>query len=274
MKRLLLSCTMAALFLWPVLCRAQSDVWKFSDENAMKQAITQYVNNPRATYYIIMRAHRIGLGPLAATIYQGMLDKNPDDAYLQCDFAFSHFMATSMLSGTSLSSKTFPAIMKLRQLQMKAEYNRDAATAHMPSSPEASLEIALALAYNAHHVPNVQSRRLACTYARQAVKLAPKWADAHYWFARILNLRWAAEAPKGPSFVAEELAELQKAEILEPHLHGDCMLGRAYAYQELNQMEDQLRCLNEYISTRPSTTVGKNIFEWRDSLRAYVKNKN
>lgn len=265
-------CTLlgCALCLSSALCLSQGDVWRFTQEAQMRAAIEQYKDNPRATYYIIVRASHQHLAPQAAMIYLSLLDIDQYNPKREAAYAFSQFMAAGALSEYALNYGAPSLVQKLRQQQLKAEYNRALALSATPKSPETLLEAAIPLGYTGDYQSGSVDRRKACDYLRKAVRLAPEWADAHYWLAVMLNSLWSCNM-HGPTYVAEELSELQKAESLEPKLHTDCQIQYAYTYQELNLPEKQLEHLNAYIKAKPVGSINSHIIDWRDNLARQSK---
>lgn len=250
--------------------------WLFDTKEEMGKAVPYYSNNPRATYYVIMRAHKRNMAGPACLVYHGLLQKNQRDPYLQSAYAFSHFMATGELSREHLVQKTSSLINELRKQQLGASFWRDEAIKAKPNSAVILMETALPMMYGNG------SRPEAVNYLRKATRLAPDWADAHYWLGKGLDLLWASkwsyasdkQAESLKQLGREQLAAYNKAEKLDPRLHVECLIGRAYAYQALGQLQLGLKYLDAYIKAEPETGKQPGITHWRQQLIKEVQKQS
>ena len=148
----------------------QHDVWRFTDQVKMEQAILQYKDNPRATYYIIMRAFHQKLAPQATVIYRNLVKEDTMNAKLLSAYAFSHFLSTGPMSTSGLSYNAPELVRKLRGQQAEADEARSTAISIRPDLPEVLIETAIPLAHSGMWTPSNTSSVTASLYARKAVK--------------------------------------------------------------------------------------------------------
>jgi len=229
----------------------------------LQEAVEKYQRDPLATYAVIMRASHQHLGPQAAVAYDKLLTLHPDDPYVQSAYAFSQFMAVGPFSESFLNGQPTDLIRKIRLDQLKAAYYRGQASKSAAKSSVIRFECALQAYYSAQANPttSLQVERGVIDDLRQVTKDDPKWPDAHYWLAVILNLYAAAiYSQSGPSasqaqtvaLGKEMVSELQQAEHLQPKLRGDCLMNYAYAYQWLQQPRQSLKFLDLSLQARPA----------------------
>lgn len=235
--------------------------WLFKDKNEMEQTVRQYADNPRATYYIITRAHKRNLAAQAAVVYRKMLEKQPHDPYLQSAYAFSHFMATGVHSREFTNEKASVAVRQLRKQTMDAAYYREEALKSKPDSSVILVESALFLSADG------QDRAKAVELLRRAVKRNPKWADAQYWLGNTLCAWWSQQRQHREEIGKEALVHLREAERLEPKLRPECLISSVYAYQALGDKPKQLQYMEAYLKARPEATKEEWLVKWRKSLK-------
>lgn len=250
-------------------------VWLFKDPKEMQLVVPAYSHNPRATYYVIMRAYHQALAGEACVAYHDLLQKNNYDPDLQAAYAFSHFMATGALAQNYFKQQASPLTAKLRQQQMEAQYYREEAVKEKPKCPEVLLETALPLLFEPGQ------RIQAVDDLKKAAHLAPRWAEAHYWLGYSLDRLWADRWSQATNKKAEELKQLereaikefQKAEQLQPALYPDCVRGYSEAYQSLDQPKEALKYLDEYIKLRPDYGKKTWVMERHTRLEREAKSR-
>lgn len=238
--------------------------WLFEDQNEMEQTVRTYADNPRATYYIITRAHERNLAAQTAVVYYDLLKKKPSDPYLQSAFAFSHFMATGLFSREFMHEKSSALVMQLRRQQLEAAHFRDEALRQKPNSPVILVQTALFLSADG------QDKEGAVNLLRRAVKQDPKWADAQFHLGSALTGWWKNDREERVKIAEEALPHLREAEKLEPKLHTDCLASYAYAYQMLGDNAKTLQYLEAYIKGRPEAAENEVLKKWHKQLRDKV----
>jgi tetratricopeptide (TPR) repeat protein len=248
---------------------AAKSVWLFQSEDQMKQTIMEHLKNPRATFYVIMRAHKRGMADEAALIYYDLLQKDRTNPQLLSAYAYSHFMATGPYSKDYFVRYASPAVQKLRPQQVQADYYREEAITFAPKSPEVLLESGLGMFYKS------DTKQQGLNHVRKAVRLAPKWPDAHYWLGYLLISQWPMERDKKKRVVIcrEALAAFKEAERLEPKLHKECLYGTLGAYQGMDDTPKILKTMNAYLKLEPNYIKRPGIAKWRQQLQEQVKKK-
>ncbi len=237
--------------------------WLFTDKNEMEQTVRQYADNPRAAYYIIVRAHKRDLAAQAAVAYYDLMKKKASDPYLKSAFAFSHFLATGLYSREFANEKSTKLVQQLRQQQGEASFYRDEALESKPDSPVILLETAQFLAAQGLN----RDKEKAVDLLRRAVKQDPKWADTHYWLGYTLSSLWTPNRAHRIQSAKEALPHLDEAERLEPKMRPECLISRVYAYQMLDDKPKQLQYMEAYLKVRPEAAKKKWLANWRKSLR-------
>ncbi len=235
--------------------------WLFTDKNEMEQTVRQYADNPRATYYIITRAHKRDLAAQAAVVYHDLLQKKPNDPYLQSAFAFSHFLAAGIFSREFMNHRSAQMVRQLQRQLTEASFYRDEALAAKPDSPVILVETALFWAADG------QNREKAVDLLRRAVKQDPRWADAQYHLGSRLSTWWKADRAHRLKVGKEALPHLQEAERLEPKLRPECLISYVYAYQMLDDKPKQLQYMDAYLKARPEAAKLDWLMKWRKSLQ-------
>jgi len=275
----------------------EDQLWRFTTEEQLRAAILKYIKNPRALYYIILRAHERNLAGQASVIFHDLLlpkpqdhpehahDENPkahaaalikglDLAHVQSAYAYSHFMATGPLSREYFVRDVSPLVKALRMQEPDVAMYRKESLKAAPKSPEVLLETAIPLFYKGADTKQkaIEQCQKACESLREATQLAPQWADTHYWLAQLL-IELAPVVPEKIVLAKEALAAYQKAEDLDPKLHPQCVYGYVYAYQALGQPDKVLEYLDQYIQIRPDFGKQSHIVKWREALLKQLQAK-
>ncbi|HET6382835.1 MAG TPA: hypothetical protein VFJ58_05540, partial [Armatimonadota bacterium] len=192
----------------------KNDVWLFTTESQMRVEIEKYLKKPRDTYFIIMRSQHENLGPAAAMAYREWRKKRIGDPLVESAYAFSQWMAAGELAPNYTTRDVQPLLQQLRSQQMEARYYRAKAIKARPNSPEVLLETALPMFFYpcapsvadmakikrsaspqkslaAELAANmVKNKHLSVNGLRRAARLAPDWADTHYWLGSMLVMLW------------------------------------------------------------------------------------
>ncbi len=238
--------------------------------------IKRSANNPTALYKHLTEYRDQHIDPQAALVCFDVLQKQPNNAVLKAAFAFLWFRAVHPLSENySDYSKKTSTLTAVIALHLKADQCREDAVKKLPNSPEVLLETGIAECYQVS--ANYNTRLSGSKHIQQAVKLAPKWADAHYWLANSLNLLegkvYDDAAKKGINpktslyaLANEELFHYNKAEELNPNLHNDCLLGYAFAYNTLEQPIKSQQALETYIKINPWFLKAPGVAQWREQI--------
>lgn len=251
--------------------------WLFSNKKEMQKAVPYYSNNPRATYYVIMRARNKGMAGLACASYHDLLKKNGNDPYLQSAYAFSHFMAVGEFSKEYFTEKASALTQELRTQQLEAKYYRDAAIKADSNSPVILVETAVPKIYGSE----AETRSEAVDYLRKAVRLAPEWADSQYWLGQALDALWAAKWSYASAkdrdslkpLLYEQIASLKRAEKLDPTLHGNCLIGYSTAYYYTDQVGLALRYSDAYSKLHPEDAKKPSTIKTRRQMVEELEKK-
>jgi len=270
--RMLLAASLLSLSVKPSWCAPKDDVWNFTTPAQMEKAIPKYLDNPRATYYVIMRARHHNLVDRAALLYGSLLKTRHggNEFYVMSAYAFSHFMAVGPLAREHFVQHGSPTVEKLRRQALEADFYRKEAMEGKPNSPEVLLMSALPAFYMA---TNRSAKMKALNQVRRAVKLASSWADAHFWLGQVLLLSSGFERNRTP-MAREALAAYQKAEQLQPALHGDCLYGYMSAHSQMKQPREALKYMDAYIKLRPAFGKSAVGIRWRQSLTKQLQAKS
>jgi tetratricopeptide (TPR) repeat protein len=237
-------------------------VWPFQSEQKMDEAIKKYASNPLATYYVIKRAWEIHKAAEATLVYRSLLMAKPDDPYLQSAYGFCQSMAYSAISSDFSNASPSPAIDKVRGLQMEAGLYRDKAYAAKPNDPYILLERGVYLAYA--FADYVTPARVCL---RKAVGQAPKWADAHLWYANSLTENSTIEG-NTIELNTDAIQEYKRAAELDPKLTSQSLLGESSAYSLLHQYSTAVNCIDQAISVDPKEANNPGVLRMR---KAFVK---
>jgi len=175
--RILLAALLLSLSVKPSWCAPKDDGWNFTTPAQMEKAIPKYLDNPRATYYVIMRARHRNLVDRAALLYGNLLKTRHgrNEFYVMSAYAFSHFMAVGPLAREHFVQHGSPTVEKLRRQALEADFYRKEAMEGKPNSPEVLLMSALPAFYMA---TNRSAKMKALNQVRRAVKLASSAASA------------------------------------------------------------------------------------------------
>ena len=227
----------------------KNDVWLFTTEPQMRVEIEKYLKKPRDTYYIIMRAQHEELGPAAAMAYREWRKKRIGDPLIESAYAFSQWCTAGELSTVYFTKDVQPLLQQVRGQQMEAQYYRTEAIKARPNSPEVLLDTALGSFFYTVG-SQLKNKQHSATELRRVVRLAPGWADAHYWLGRVLEMLWPCVSNKG-AIARESIQALEAAEKLNPAFRNDCLMTYVIDYDELKRPDLSLRYLDEYIGTHP-----------------------
>lgn len=264
---------------------AARPVWKFTSVPQMKALITKCLNNPRATYYIIVRARRLGMEKEAALFYRSFLKEetkngvsepkhSANHGYVMAAYAFSHYVAVGPSSREYFIQNPPSLVQQLRDYGLEADGYRTWALQEEPNSPEVLLETSLAVLDGSSATETRQQRILrAIGYTRKAVRLAPEWADARYWLANHLHRTATLFQGQTDSWYREALVHYDKAEKLEPQLRPECLRERASIWSTIGQNQKAFQCLEAYIKLRPESLKQPYIVKWRARLTKELKAK-
>jgi tetratricopeptide (TPR) repeat protein len=245
--------------------------WLFTNEEEMQQTVTVQADNPRAAYYIILRASKQGLGPQTCVAYHDLLKKNPYDPYLQATYAFSQYMATRPFSERFFSGERSDLEKEIWKQQAEAIYYRDEAIKAKPDSAVILVETALPLHYGYGN-----NSTKAVEHLRKAARIAPDWADTYYWLGKVLSDYWAnSEVPKEKraEIAREAIASLDRAIKLEPKLREDCLMSYSGAYQALDRPDKSLVYRDEYCKSHPDFAKRPEVVKGRQWLVDEAKKK-
>ncbi len=233
-------------------------------------------NDASLMYKHLAEYHRKHLDPQATLACYDVLRQHPKNPVLKAAFAFLCFRATQPVSvDYNDYNKKTPRLDAIVSLHTTAARCREEAAKELPRSPEVLLEAGIAECYEPS--ADYTGRLKGNARIKQAVELAPDWADAHFWLADTLSLlegKIYADAsrdrldPKIPlrKLAEKEIFHYDKAEKLDPSFHTACLLGHAFAYSSLAQPTKAHEALESYIKINPWFLDGPGVVQWREQI--------
>lgn len=184
MKRF--SCSLCVLFT--LLCSSSSFAqmgkmkYPFRSRAQVIPVLQQTRGNLRQTYNALICAARLGYIRTAIGYYEGVVSGQEFTASAQDSAAYAFaFDLGSSFRPWDWKTDLSPISMK-RSSRALALLYRDRAFAALPKSPE----VLVMRAFYGSLDPAEEQRERYLTAVR-AVRLAPQWADAHYWLAWTAN---------------------------------------------------------------------------------------
>ena len=270
-KYLLCLVTCLCLFLSaPGYC-GQED-WRFRTQTEMRQTLPKYLKSPRALYYIILRARKQGLAADLCLQLREIHQKDLQDLDIASAYAFCQYVATNPITPEMARGVFTPEIRKVMALQVEAEYFRGQALKYAPNEREIVLEAGIPMISSGGMGDGGTEK--ASDLLMQAVKLAPRWADTHYWLgvcdAQLgINAVAYRKTKEYPEHYRKCIAELREAERLESGLHTNCVEYYVQAYHYIKQWHSLLSALDEYFKIRPD--MAKPYQKWRQEALDHIR---
>ena len=245
-----------SLMLVSTRCLAQAGTQKYQFQNReqVRVAVLGNLKDLRASYNIITCAARQGMIRTVLQTYEKVIGKDIYDASPEVcsSYALAHRYFAGFVNW-NWKQDTDESIQVLGgEGALQVKWFRERALEAKPHSPEVLLSYALWSVYE----PN--GRPLALNQLNEVVRLAPKWADAHFWRAHIIDMRWSVIMPTAKREAAakhygtESLMALNRAEKLDSAFHKVAMIDRYRAYQTLGDNKKALAAFDAYTKFYPS----------------------
>ena len=237
------------------LAQAGTQKWQFKNRAEVRSAVLSNLKNLRASYEIVTCAARQGKLRTVLQTYEKVIGTNIYDT--SPEVCSSYALAHRYFSGFSRwnwkrDDDTSVEVLRGQNAGLQIQWFRNRALSLKPKSPEVLLSYAIWAVYDSG------GRPLALRQANEAVRLAPDWADAHYWRAQMIQSRWSIMMPASKRQAAakhygtEMLRALNKAEKLDPAFRKVAMIDRYYAYQSLGDNKNALIAFDAYSRFYPN----------------------
>lgn len=264
-------------------CFAQAGTqkWKFQNRDQVRLAVLGNLKNLRASYEITTCAARQGMLRTVLQTYEKVIGSNIYNASPEVcsSYALAHHYLTGPLTWDWKRDTDSSIQVRGANEALQVQWFRDRAVKAKPRSPEVLLSYALWSAYQPR-----QGRSLALRRVQEAVRRAPTWADAHFWHAKLLDLRWsempsAQRNPVAVRYGTAMIRALDRAEKLDPAFRQEALLDRYYAFQTQGKHKEALAAFDAYVRYHPGFPdsidgfFGKGDFaRWRQRLVQKAQN--
>ena len=254
--------------------------WRFQNRAQVEAATRKYKMNLRESYNIIMCAARQGMIRSVVHTYEQIMPKNVFD--VPPEMASSFALACRMMQSRGWDWKVdnTPNITKISANDaLTVSLYRDRALQMLPNSPE------VLVSYAIWATDRSEQCLQALQLSQKAVRLAPRWADAHYWHSIMLNNEWLELAPaqrskQGPRYGAAELRALNTGVRLDRGLKQLLDKDKSTIYQTMGRPREALIYFDAYAAQEPGYAVfwdkyfGKGQFKkMRDGYVAEAQKK-
>lgn len=251
----LVKCALLLMMLFGVMANARSGFaqvgtqkWKFQNRGQVRSAVLGNLKNLRASYEIVTCAAQQGMIRTALQTYEGVIGKDIYNASPEVCSSYAlahHYIADpSPWNWKRDTDQSIQVVGATGGLQVK--WFRERALSLKPQSPEVLLSYALWGIYNG-------KRPLALNQINEVVRRAPKWADAHYWRANIIGMRWSVlptstgERQKAAKhYGTSMLRALDRAQKLDPGFRKEIPIDRYHAFLMLGDYKRALVAYDAY----------------------------
>lgn len=239
--------------------KAPASAWQFRNEQEVRALVARYINNPRAIYYIVNTAVERRLTHHATRAIGEHWQKSPQNPQLQMLSAYAYWAAAT-------GYRTIPSLSgpgaEFNQLKSQAFSFTNSAPLERPNSPEvlvmASACSSTYLAENHNAFPKEIPKRFSVVLGqlRRAIRLDPKWADAHYWYGVALDdyhsALWNPKQPKNNAHLLSQAKnELLAAQRLDPNMKASCARRLASILEDQDRPREALAYLNTWLKLQP-----------------------
>lgn len=234
----------------------------FKTEAQMRPDIQRYAKDARMTYYLILRAYNIGTLKSAVLTYYKLMESKPSDPYLRAAFAFSHFMATEYHFDRWPKPDA-----DLNMIEAGVDASRDMSVRMLSGNSAILLMAARAQFFsNAVGVAEaIPEMRKGLSWGQKAVAKDRRWAESHYWLARMwhyfaMNNIKASKAQKA-SWNRLAFSSSQNALRLggKP-FEAPCYLDFSYYYIGTEQWRAALKYLDMATALLPNNHINRRDF--------------
>ncbi len=255
-----------------------TSTYTFQNRAEVRAAVLQNLHNLRASYNVITCAGRQGMLRTVLQTYEQQLGKYQTDAgnipvEMCSSYALAHTLYVWRETDWPIDTDRSIRVRGVRDL-LTAQWYRDIALRNKPNVPEVLLGDALYQYCQAN--PSVALREM-----REVVRLAPNWADAHFWYARVL-CNYAISPPIQKQKAVQircgfaQLRELRRAQALDTGVLPKAYMDYSWGYRDAGKPKEALACLDALARGEPRYVInydavfGRGAFAY---LRRYVANQ-
>lgn len=262
-------------------------IWQISTASQIPRVVARNIDNPRACYYLINQAYRVGLEVETAVALKPFADKQPFDPEMQAIYAYACLVGTSRAL-TSGSGKVLDAVTKSNLFsEQSASFSNLRLTMQrypksLLKSPEATV-MAAACYEDKLYSESIADHELwnkLKSWSLQATKSAPKWADTHFRYGSVLisyartgDLRLPPSTQQNALIKSKrELLVAQGLDSSNP-MTGSCAkrLGlNAYARE---QYGEALQYIDIWFKYLPEYSRVDQLKVWRQSIVNLLRSK-
>ena len=255
------------------LAQVGTATYTFKNRAEVRAAVLRNLHNLRASYNVITCAGRQGMMRTVLQTYEQQLTNHRFDA--PADVSSSYALVHQFFVWRDLNWKEdTDQSIHVRDVGglLQVQWFREKAVKEKPKAPEVLLGDAIFQCYQ------VTGRPLALREMKEVILRTPKWADAHYWYAWVLN-NYAISPPIQKQKTVQTrsaqimLRELNRAQKLDPGLLPRAYIDYQYAYILLNKPKEALSAFDAFAQGMPNfgvsfdKTFGRGSFAtWRQSL--------
>ena len=248
------------------------EIWQSSSQTQIRELINKHLADPKAMYRLINESYEKKQEGFVANDLLGRLQKDSENTALTIITAYAFVQAAgdssrafwqpSTSESNSLVSRRSaiyslitpeiweglddPALMVMAAVARNEKLKESVDENMQPYKPEATLP--------------------AIDLCRRATLLAPKWADAHYWYGRIvLSYFWdfsPEEMERKRDLLITAKSELLKAADLDSGIKSDAYWQLSFVLSELHQSKEALSYLEQSVRMRrPNYALNPKLIE-------------
>ena len=264
----------------PSFAQAGTQKWRFQNREQVRSAVLGNLDDLRTSYEVVTCAARQGMIRTALKTYEEVIGKDIYDASPEVcsSYALAHhyFADPYPWNWKQDTDNSIRTVGKNGGLQV--QWFRERALRAKPNSPEVVLSYALWSA------DQKDGRPLALQQINKVVRLAPNWADAHYWRADIISMRWSVMPSEERKAAAKhygktQLLALDKAQKLDSAFKTEGLLRRFYAHQTMGNYKAALIAFDAYLASNKGFASaldgqhgGGSYAKWRQYLVSKAQN--
>lgn len=236
--------------------KADVSLWNFRTQQELDALIRRHYNNPRASYYLINNAREKGFAPYAAWVYfQNAESKRAYKAQTWVSVAYAAQIGTGRWSFSKMNQPTFRKVTENKfAIDVRFVHAMEEKTF---KSPEVLL-MAAATRYDQVRgttwngiLGGDPEWKNVFLWLRQAQKLAPNWADAHYWNGVASYAYWKDTGRTRASLLPRAKSALLTAQRLDPGLKGSTSWVLWLVADGMKRPKEQLAYMNTWFKLQP-----------------------
>ena len=252
--------------------------WPFRTRAQVERATKANLHNLRASYDIIMSARRVGMSQSVLKVYEqaaaGGPFQTPDK--VAALYAFAFWVDSSAIRWNWKADRVAGICRTTGADAARITLYQQRAFAALPNSPEVLLFNALA--QDRAGTDNLKNARRRLQLLDQAIKLAPRWGELHFWRSEALqSCVYELSVPKGrplyPAYARKALIALDRAMQLDPTLRREGLVNKIGIYQMMGKPREALAALDAYGRVHPEWLSLKGVFERRQRLLGQIKSQ-